>query len=256
MQSTQPSIRFSLLILIFSTYLLTPFDARACNCIEIKSFCDHISAGMDVDPDHLVVARGFFTRTITVNDHRRDLVFKISESLYNPQGLEILRIRDGQSVDCTLNLDAYDVGQEVVLITLANGERGDFPQLSICTPAPLIITEGRITGQITSSHFESMSIHMFRKLDCIPSSSHISLFPNPVRDFLQILAPDLTETSEVKIFILDALGNRVYQYEPDAEEKLQTEWELNVRDWAQGTYYLSIVGDRFPPSLTPFVVMH
>ncbi len=219
--------------------------------------CAAINYAVNENGEDMVIARGLIVQTVKVNENRRDILIKVLESFYNPKGMELLRIRDGNSANCEFELDSYDIGDELIFFTAKNRSRYDYPNFGHCHPSgPLRVSGELVSGFITEKRSETMTLDQFRNLGCIPPSDFITLYPNPVANTLTLRSTALTQASDVEIDVINPMGQNFYTYRLTEEDKEMAEYQLDVRDWPVGTYYLALKGDRFPQKITPFIVMH
>lgn len=229
-------------------------ESYSCSCIPPKSFCDQVVQSLEWNTDHLVVVRGKIV-DIKREQHRRDLIIEIKESFHNPQNLHQIRIMDGNGADCGQNLDPYGRGDELIFMTYISEESGAIGKFSICDPGPLVVRNNRVSGRITGDQIDEISLNTFRKLNCIPPSDNISIYPNPASDLIHIVAEELWESSRMEIYLYNLAGQRILQYLPSAEEKIRGSWTIPLPNLAQGTYYLNSVGPNNKHSVSPVTIL-
>lgn len=243
-------------ILLLSLMLLViQVDSYACSCVPLKSFCEQSTHLIEWNPEDVIIVRGEVVDIVKVQ-HRRDLIIQIRESFHNPRSLGMVRIRDGNGADCGQSLDSYRKGDDLIFMTNIYDDDGVTAQFSTCYPGPLVVDKNRVRGTITSTQTEEMSLIKFRNLNCVPTSDHISIFPNPTSDQIHIVSSELSDTSVLEIYLINSMGQRVFQYRPTAEEKLLGSWTIPVRQLPEGTYFLYTVGPSNLGSVTPVVIYH
>ncbi len=254
---THQAIKCYFLLYIMCFFAL-PFSSRACTCFPVP-VCEALRSIENENEiaEGFIAARGLIVQTTIVNEHRRDILIQVLESFYNPKGLQWVRIRDGNSINCEFELDAYDIGDELIFITDRIRSGYEYSTLGHCYPGgPLEVAGDLVTGYITENKSETLTLDQFRNLDCIPATDFITLYPNPVANTLTLRTTALTQPSDVEVLVINPLGQRLYTSLLTEEDKDMKEYNIDIRHWPVGTYYLAVKGERFPPKLTPFVVMH
>lgn len=240
------------IILLTINYL----DANACSCLPPKSFCEQSAKLIEGSPENIIIVRGQVVDVVRV-EHRRDLIVQIHESFYNPQNLKQIRIKDGNGADCGQNLEDFKKRDELIFMTGIYRDEGMMGQFSYCNPGPLIVNKNRVRGKITSSEYdEDMSLNAFRNLLCIPSTDYISFYPNPTSDQIQIVASEVPDTSGIKTFLINALGQIVLQHRPTSEELQMGNWTIPVQHLPGGHYFLHIIDSRNRRQVSKVFVMH
>ena len=228
-----------LIIILLSVHL----HAYTCSCVPLKSFCDQSAKLIEWSPEHVIIVRGEVIDVVRV-EHRRDLIVQIHESFYNPQNLKQIRIKDGNGADCGQSLENFEKGDELIFMTGIHEEEGIMGQFSACYPGPLVVNRNRVRGRITSSEYdEDMSLNSFRNLPCIPSSDHISFYPNPASHQIQVVASEMPDNSGLETILVNSLGQIVLQYSPTSEERQVGHWSIPVQHLPQGTYFLHTGGN-------------
>ncbi len=230
--------------------------SQACTCLPIKSFCEQVVRGLDWDSSHLIIARAVLVEKVKVDRYRTDAIYQILESYYNPRNLSSVRIRDGNGADCGRTMNPYQKGDELIFVTSVWDDSDAMGQFSICSPPPLVVKGNKVHGHVFQDKEVSLSITKFRDLDCLPNSPSISFYPNPTSSELHIVDIQRTESQPViQVEVYDMMGKRMMQRRPTIDEVNNGSVMIEVSDFPEGTYFLSLITGQNRRT-EPFMVLH
>ncbi len=223
-----------------------PWEAHACSCVLIESFCQLVSQYLPSDDDdRMVVVRVRVVDKVPSRLHdsfSNDLMVEVLESYYNPRSITSIQIRSGNGADCGRSLDSYDVGDQLIFAEWIRTDTFATAQFSICSPEPLRVRKNRVEGRISEPRVQSVSLLEFRTLNnCTHALLRAGVYPNPAHHTLHIHLPPRQMNSRVEhIAIYDAIGRRVLQKNLTERDTSETIFSMDVSQWPAGVYLVSV----------------
>lgn len=248
-------IKVYLIILLFLTAhpLLT-----ACSCFVIDNFCEAARFSIQWNSEHTVILRAMVKSEVIVNEWQRDLIFTVQENYYGDYLQDEIYIIDGSGANCTLNLDSYQIGDELVFIAgyYIDDELRYRAKISNCIPPPLRVSENHVSGNIESAHSSTMSLDKFERLNNCISGFDFLLFPNPVDQVLTLksISPKISLSKLSRLDLIDTYGRKVFEYLITAEDQHEQIISIYVDQLPAGIYHAILIGEDLPQTIRIMVI--
>ncbi len=214
------------IITLFAFVFCLYFNAVACDCARLESFCESVVNQFDGSPRVAAIVR-----VVVKNKTEETIDFKIIETIYGPALGE-------KTFTFLSNYDGFDTGQE--FIVALHSPISEPQYFHWCLTEYLPIKNGKVSGYITEEISE-LSLSDFSKLDfCGLSQPTLAISPTLLSGNILTATPNtwfFPATVNIKLF--NAMGQLIYSNKI-SEYKGDIPIEIELDNLLAGVYFCQI----------------